>query len=95
MMKMVMLVLLQLLLVEIKLEFRLKYKGVVTSTHHSDIFLLLSTRVAYSDHSSNPVCSFSMMEQVRLSCLAHGELARLFLEPAKVGPLSNNPTLVF
>ena len=30
-----------------------------------DIFSL-SKRVAYSDHSSNPLCGFSMMEQVRL-----------------------------
>ena len=28
--------------------------------------LFQSTRVAYSDHSSNPVCGFFMMEQVRL-----------------------------
>ena len=35
-----------------------------------------STRVAYSDYSSNPVCSFSMMEQVRLCArLAHEGLA--------------------
>ena len=32
-------------------------------------------------HSSNPVCGFSMMKQVRLCCLAHRELACLFHEP--------------
>ena len=30
--------------------------------------------------SSNPVSGLSMMEQVRLCCLAHGELAWLFHE---------------
>ena len=32
-------------------------------------------------HSSNPVCGFSIMEEVRLCCLAHRELAWHFLEP--------------
>ena len=32
--------------------------------------------------STNPVCGFSMMEQVWLCCcLAHGELAWIFHEP--------------
>ena len=43
-------------------------------------------------HSSNPVYGFSMMKQVRLCCLAHGELARHFLEPDT--GLNKNPTLV-
>ena len=42
---------------------------------------VLSSKAREQD-SSNPVFGFSMVEQVRLfCCLAHGELARLFLEP--------------
>ena len=32
-------------------------------------------------HSSNTVCGFSMLKQVRMYCLAHRELALLFHEP--------------
>ena len=46
----------------------------------SDI-LIIKHNSSIFRQSSNPVCGFSMMEHVRLCCLAHGELVWLFLEP--------------
>ena len=37
-------------------------------------FLALKHESRIFGHSSNPVCGFSMMEQVRPCCLDHGEL---------------------
>ena len=44
-------------------------------------FLALKHESRILGHSPNPVFGFSMMEQVRLCYLAHGELVWLFLEP--------------
>ena len=44
-------------------------------------FLALKHESRILENSSNPVYGFCMLEQVRLCCFAHGELAWLFLDP--------------